>query len=82
MCMICSYYEHNISILIIFSCIAMSTRVQLVTDKITKQRARKVFERLGLDLSTGINIYLHRVAEHGGIPFPVELPKPKTGKRS
>jgi len=57
-----------------------SARIHFVTDPLTKKRARAVFERLGLDLSTGLNIYLHRVAQQGGIPFSVELPQ--TGRRS
>lgn len=59
-----------------------SVRVNFVTDDVTKKRAQQVFTRLGLDLSTGLNIYLHRVAEHGGIPFPVELPATgRSGKK-
>ena len=33
-----------------------TTRINVRTEPLTKKRARKVFERLGLDLSTGINI--------------------------
>jgi len=51
-----------------------TARIDLVTNPLTKKRSRKVFERLGLDLSTGINIYLHHVAHHGRVPFELKLP--------
>ena len=53
----------------------MKKQVHFLTDPLTKKRARKVFERMGLDLSTGLNMYLHYVAVHGRIPFEPELPE-------
>jgi addiction module RelB/DinJ family antitoxin len=52
----------------------MSDRINFRTDPLTKKRARNIFERMGLDLSTGLNVYLHYVAQHGHIPFEPELP--------
>jgi DNA-damage-inducible protein J len=57
-----------------------SARINFVTDQTVKKRAEQVFRRLGLDLSSGLNVYLHQVAMTGGLPFPVELPN--TGRSS
>jgi addiction module RelB/DinJ family antitoxin len=57
---------------------ASSVRVNFVTDPSVKKKAEDVFEKLGLDLSTGLNLYLHQVGLRGGIPFPVELPSGST----
>lgn len=34
-----------------------------------KAKASKIFSELGIDLSTGIKIYLTKVVEDNGIPF-------------
>ena len=52
----------------------MGTISLRVDDKLKKD-AIKVFEELGLDLSTGIKIYLQQVVINGGIPFDVTLEK-------
>ena len=41
-------------------------------DKIVKE-ASEIFEALGLDLATGIEIYLRNVIDKKGIPFEVSL---------
>ena len=35
----------------------------------TKKAARKVLADIGLDLSTGVNLFLHQVAIEKGLPF-------------
>ena len=40
-----------------------------------KQRAEEVLSRLGVPMSTAIDIYLNQIALTGGIPFTVTLPK-------
>ncbi len=47
----------------------MNTTVQVRTSKERKERARKVFERVGLDLSSGVNLYLEQVATTQSVPF-------------
>ncbi|WP_261806772.1 type II toxin-antitoxin system RelB/DinJ family antitoxin [Lapidilactobacillus luobeiensis] len=37
----------------------------------TKERARKVFENAGLDMTTAINIYLKKAIAVNGVPFSV-----------
>lgn len=41
-------------------------------DKIVKE-ASEIFEALGLNLATGIEIYLRKVIDKKGIPFEVSL---------
>lgn len=43
--------------------------MQVRTDQETEQLARDAFESMGMDLSTGINIFLHQVVNDGGMPF-------------
>jgi len=40
-----------------------------------KQRAEEVLTRLGIPMSTAIDIYLNQISLTGGIPFAVSLPK-------
>ena len=47
----------------------MTELVQARVDKKIKSQATKIFHNLGLDMSTGIKIYLTRVAHDGGVPF-------------
>ena len=41
-----------------------------INDKV-KEESQKMFESLGLDLSTAINIFLHKSLMVGGLPFKV-----------
>lgn len=47
------------------------TIVNVRTDVATKREAQRVFKRMGLDLSTGVNMYLSRVTQDKAIPFIV-----------
>ena len=40
-----------------------------------KQRAEEVLSRLGIPMSTAIDMYLNQISLTGGIPFAVTLPK-------
>lgn len=40
-----------------------------------KQRAEDVLSRLGIPMSTAIDMYLNQISLTGGIPFEVALPK-------
>ena len=46
-------------------------RLSVRVDEDIKQRAEKVFQELGLNLSSGINLYLSQVAARREIPFPL-----------
>ena len=49
----------------------MSTIIQLRIDKKTKEQAKKTFEAVGLDMSSGIKVYLKQVARTRAIPFEI-----------
>ncbi len=50
----------------------MATKTAIVnvrTNPATKLAAQRVFEKMGLDLSTGVNMYLARVVQDKAMPF-------------
>jgi len=47
------------------------TTIQVRTNERTKKTAQQILKKLGLDLSTAINIYLVQIIEKKGIPFEV-----------
>ena len=49
------------------------TRLNVRVDNTTKKQAEAVFTALGMNMSTGINIFLTQVARSRAIPFPLEL---------
>ncbi len=49
----------------------MTTTLQIRIDKKTKDAAQKAFRSMGLDMSSGVKLYLTRVMNTGSIPFPV-----------
>lgn len=51
------------------------TRLSVRVDNATKRQAEAVFAALGMNMSTGINIFLAQVARLRAIPFALELGK-------
>lgn len=49
--------------------------LNLRVDPTVKANAETVLSRLGIPMSTAINMYLYQIYLTGGIPFPVTLPK-------
>ena len=49
------------------------TRLNVRVDNTIKKQAEVVFNALGMNMSTGINIYLTHVARSRSIPFALEL---------
>jgi DNA-damage-inducible protein J len=49
-------------------------------DKEIKEEAKKVFQSLGMTMSEPINIFLHQVTMHKGLPFEVKIPNQETQK--
>ncbi len=47
------------------------TTIQVRTESKTKKAAQVILGKLGLDLSTAINIYLVQIIEKKGIPFDI-----------
>lgn len=54
----------------------MNTTLQVRIDKKTKNKARKIFKEIGIDMSSGIKLFLSRVINTGAIPF---IPMTKNG---
>lgn len=52
-----------------------STTLNLRVNPTVKQRAEDVLSRLGIPMSTAIDMYLNQISLTGGIPFTVTLPK-------
>ena len=50
-----------------------NTTVQVRTDAEVKAAADSIFNKLGITMSDGINIFLRQVNLHGGFPFEVRL---------
>ncbi|WP_170242093.1 type II toxin-antitoxin system RelB/DinJ family antitoxin [Streptococcus suis] len=48
---------------------------QIRIETTVKEDANALFARLGLDMSSAVNIFLRQCVLHGGLPFSVELPK-------
>ena len=51
-----------------------NTTIQIRTDAEIKAAADSVFNKLGITMSDGINIFLRQVNLHGGFPFDIKLP--------
>jgi len=49
----------------------MNTTLQIRLDQKMKNEANKTFKSMGLDMSTGIKIFLAQVVNTKSIPFPV-----------
>lgn len=50
--------------------------VTVNVDTNTKQNTEKIFAELGLNMTTGINMFLKAVERNQGIPFDLELRAP------
>ena len=49
--------------------------LNLRVDPVTKKSAENVLSRLGIPMSTAIDMYLKQITLTGGIPFRVSLPQ-------
>ncbi|MDE6660939.1 MAG: type II toxin-antitoxin system RelB/DinJ family antitoxin [Anaeroplasmataceae bacterium] len=50
-----------------------STNINIRMDKDIKNAAEKIFNELGLNMTTAINIFLRKSIQEHGIPFDVKL---------
>lgn len=50
-----------------------STNLNIRTDKDVKAQAEKIFDALGLNMTTAVNIFLRQAIRENGIPFEVKL---------
>lgn len=51
-----------------------TTTLNLRVNPVVKQRAEEVLSKLGIPMSTAIDMYLNQISLTGGIPFRVALP--------
>ena len=47
---------------------------QIRIDSNVKTEANELFKKLGIDMSSAVNIFLRQCVLHGGLPFKVEIP--------
>ena len=52
-----------------------TTLIQARVDTNLKNSAAKLFDNLGLDMTTAIKIFLKKCLQEGGIPFDVRMPR-------
>ena len=50
-----------------------STNLNIRTDKEVKIAAERIFEELGLNMTTAVNIFLRQTIRENGIPFELKL---------
>lgn len=58
----------------------MRTVIAARTDEATKKEAKCLFSRLGMDLSTAINLFLKQAIRKQGLPFEVALSEEEIAK--
>ena len=49
----------------------MNTYIQVRIDKEDKDKASKIFEELGIDISTAVRMFLKKSIKVNGLPFAV-----------
>ena len=54
----------------------MTTNLNIRTDKAVKEQAELIFNELGLNMTTAINIFLRATIREQGIPFSLKLDVP------
>ncbi len=52
-----------------------TTPTQVRIDADIKTQANALFDSLGLDMSSAVNLFLHQCVLRGGLPFAVEIPQ-------
>ena len=53
-----------------------TTNLNIRTDKEVKAAAEKIFDELGINMTTAINIFLRQTVRTNGIPFELRLDVP------
>ena len=53
-----------------------NTNLNIRTDKAVKAAAEKIFEELGMNMTTAVNIFLRQTIRENGIPFELKLSVP------
>lgn len=53
-----------------------ATNLNIRTDKAIKEQAERIFNELGLNMTTAINLFLRTAIREHGIPFELKLDVP------
>ena len=53
-----------------------STNLNVRTDSDVKEAAERIFEALGLNMTTAVNLFLRQTIRENGIPFELKLDVP------
>ena len=53
-----------------------TTNLNIRTDKAIKDQAEKIFNELGLNMTTAVNMFLRTAIREHGIPFELKLEVP------
>ncbi len=61
---------------------ASTTNVNVRVDKELKRKAEAIFNELGLNMSTAMNMFLRYSVRYGGIPFDLRLDTPNEETRA
>jgi addiction module RelB/DinJ family antitoxin len=48
-------------------------RVTIRVDKNLKERAEVLFDRMGMNMSTALNVFLRKAVDEAAIPFPISV---------
>ena len=54
-----------------------TVQTQIRIEEDVKRQAMELFNQLGIDMSSAVNMFLRQAIMRGGLPFSVELPKYK-----
>ncbi len=52
--------------------------INIRVDENIKAQANELFEELGLDMTTALNLFLRQAINYGGIPFEIKKPNEST----
>ena len=55
---------------------ATTTNINIRVDEELKRKAENIFNELGLNMSTAMNMFLRYSVRYGGIPFELRIDKP------
>ena len=48
-----------------------ATKVNFKTEAVLKERAEKLFEQMGMNMTTALNVFLRATVQQGQIPFKI-----------
>ena len=55
---------------------ANTTNINVRVDEELKRQAESIFNELGMNLSTAMNIFLRSAVRYGGVPFDLKISQP------